>query len=559
MVRCLLIRAPRLANGERFTRPLQSPDSFFEALSSANRGIARQYPLGQNSLSFPVWLVPNGGRVELAVPHDTLQNAFQSPGGNKNLLFLRKASATDLRLTYRDLQCHYRRTQAPDFGLGESPFFDHERTGAGGHLLREVPRAGARLTRMEVTVAVPNRPPDGWLNPWVVRLDGRGDVAASPRPRDADNAPERVFRGWLSKSEPLAMVPDFRDPHAIRNLAWGKLLRRSFSGGFSAVEQLIAGGVTAGGGAEEQLSRAGIWSFLALDSLGGTFVLEGHGEAPRARWQPPASASPNALWLAQQWASHWRSGQSLLEAAPGGPAPASPEEGYRPYYPVERGLGALATGDVATPRLLPRRTMRTLAGSVSREVQADISGSLEAFLEFAVARGVSNGAGSAVLLSFFRELVSSMAGQVPCPQGLQNSWLRFSKGGTVSWDLPVILDHLAQQWIAPSSTVLVAIPQIEPRITERYMSLCESMLGGYRGLLWGLLRGREARGSRRTIRRAGGWWNDWHASIFDDDAAVTITYPGGGFTLGSSALGHDGLGTGRHGAGASPIRFSLLQ
>ncbi|MEN9578642.1 MAG: hypothetical protein RJA70_1651 [Pseudomonadota bacterium] len=542
--------------------------------------------------SFPFW-IGRGEQTTLWVPHRTLQNAFQSPDRNEGLMFLRENVSTDLALTYESSRYHYVQCGSGELGFESSIFLDGEERGLRGRWLREHRQPGPQLAHWTIRVGREERPPDGWMNPFVVRLEVSGTACGEPPP-GVDNDPRSVFRKLQSDSTLLGIVPEFDAACDARAVAWTRIAK-SRTGPFSAVERIVVGA------ADPTVCRpapeGSLWPFLGLDSLGGAFIVERHGEAGSApdgqpltyQWRPPINLKPNGTWIAanlvEMWGTHqrltWdRQGEVSWASAgeksdPGQPDTIPRQErasrrrrlqtgpaavktrGRASHFELVSDLDLPESGQIAEAVSFPRRTFAALP---SRFSDATIQGFLDSVVTFTEFFHRETGVQRShpAIGEFFIGLLAELAERgIPLPETLQQNWLQLLGESRLACDFPGFLNSLSRTLVSPQSRCLARLPR-EGNVGEFYVDLVGSVPSGDRALLWGLLRGAAGEETERQIKRTTGWWNTWHQSLLDDDAGIRVRFLAGGFTLGEAQLGDGTLGgMSERQLGPRVIRFSV--
>ncbi len=567
---CLLICAPRVSEGSHFTRPLREMGFFHEALTASKHGIELLHPTSTSAPSFPFWVEEVGDGARLLVPDRRLQNAFQSPSRNEGLLYLERPTLSDLRLTYGGTRYHYCRLGPQDFALPDSLFFRGGGVSLKNRLLRESRLAGTELTPWQVEVATPDRPPEGWANPLLLRLDLSGDACMEPPAGALPSDTRVVFRQLMEQATLLGVIPGFEVDDDVRWTAWQQLLSLG-RGPLNAVEQLVAGGSLS------DAARAGsnaVWAFVALDSLGGRFSLSGHGTEARTsaleyHWHPPAKLAPNARWVATKLLESWGRGTSLVGAPP----------------PIERRARVRRRGggdqtptarfaDSTTPppngRVLDASTVigfpgRTLAVAPRRFAPRELAAATRTVVEFvslcADLEGSFDG-GVGVIAGFFEAFFGELElNAVPFSRDRHLGWMRLIGEERLALDAAGLFNDLAKRYVTPRSPFLIRIPDPEQRGETLHFDPITCVPSGDRALMWGLLRPRvsDAQDNVRIISLTMGWWNGWHEALFNDPVDVKLRFRAAGFELGLATLGGADLGGHPSGSGGSQImRFSVL-
>src|SRR5690606_35777495 len=209
----------------------------------------------------------------------------------------------------------YARLSATDFDLPDSIFFappgdvalraSRPRERLTGRLLRETRRSAEALSHLKLEVGRLDRPPNGWMNPIVLRLALDGEAFATLEGGLAGDT-RRVLAALFEEVQILGIVPGFTREEDMRVRASSRALERS-EGPLSAMQRLVTGGSD-----DRSLEP---WPFIALDALGGKFVIEGHGrmrgpyQMPTYSWCPPPDAPANTKWLGRQLVAKWGQGE----------------------------------------------------------------------------------------------------------------------------------------------------------------------------------------------------------------------------------------------------------
>ncbi len=570
MKSCLLICAPRVSAGSPFTRPLSDTEFFHEALTAPKHGIELLHPTATGAPSFPFWVEKNGAGDQLLVPDRRLQNAFQSPSRNEGLLYLEKPSPSDLRLTYGGARYHYSRLAAAEFELPDSIFFRSAGLSLTNRLLREARLASSELTPWQVEVASPNRPPEGWMNPLLIRLDLGGDACMEPPTGALPSDTRVVFRQLMEQSDLLGIVPGFEVEDDVRWAAWRQLLAQG-AGPLNGVERLIAGG------ADAQLVREGsspLWSFVALDALGGVFSFDGHGANRRQtatrltplnyRWHAPERLAPNACWVATKLVDAWGKGRPLVGAV----SEEKPVLRRRVRTQRTEVLPRFAQALTASPKgtalsassviAFPGRTLAVLPRRFAPAALQKATSSVVAFIRLCGELESNSEGGVKVIADFFERLFNEFeAHAVPFASQLHLGWMRRIGEERLALDAAGLLNELSKRYVTPRSPLLVQLPDPEKRGEALYFDPVACVPSGDRALLWGLLRPKNSE-SERIISLTLGWWNSWHESLLDDPAEVSLVFRAAGFELGLSTLGGADLGGRPSSSGGGQVmRFSV--
>lgn len=571
MKTCLLICAPKLSETADFVRPLSRTDFFHEALNAPHMGIELLHPTAVGAASFPVWLDRVAGATQASVPDKRLQNVFQSPSRNQGLLFLKSPARSDIRLTFEGARYHYAGLQAADLNHPDSLLFRPQGGDLRRRLLRETRRVGDELTHWQIGVARSERPPEAWMNPLILRIQLAGSSCAPP-PADALPSDTRVaFSQLMQHTDVLGLVPGFEPEDDVRCRAWRLLLQHT-SEHPSAVERLVLGANSPDNIGADDVA----WTFTALDSLGGHFSLDGHGQ-PDARaplnytWHPNPRSAPNTLWFGNELVARWRQAAALI--------PTGPPDGQSPTPPARPDLSAPNTGSrvmfgAARPsppgqsdvRILGQHDVltfpqRPFAIAPQRFSAATIQSAVESLPNYLrLCTEWQPEVSAKTTLRFFQDLLEDLtACQIPYEERLHRRWFRLIGKDRLATDVPGLLNDLAKHLVVPRSPLLVKLPRPSADSAIAYLDLVRAVPGGARALVWALLRERSSPLSERTVALTMGWWNTWHTTLFDDPADVIIRFRKSQFELGAAILGKGALG----GApdtkleATTPVRFSI--
>ena len=376
-------------------------------------------------------------------------------------------------------------------------------------------QSGMRLLEREV----PQRSPDGWLNPVVTvwELDRRADK-------------EDTWRE-LSGEARLEVLPLLAPELAGRAgfLAWGAEVLSGRNGSErSAVESVLWGRA-------ENPGRMPKWlAFLALDQMGGSFLVAGHGQAavvdrPRLTWVPPGDRSALADDVARILASEIGADES------------SSAHGLPEVPPAALSLGrAQGTG-----RLGP------WAGSAGWWKDRKLDVLLE---EHPDCRDRAPFAAVTRLLAWLAERTTMGSSWPAALEALSTShlggWIGKLPDGSAGFDCLGYLESFGRRFVAPTSPLRIEIPW--PRQgrgpTGMWFDPVASPAFGARlfaeRVLTGLLQGIAA-GQRRAELGADVWWLPWAERLFTHPADLAIELrERPGFMLGSSKIGVELLGRG---------------
>ncbi len=569
---CLLICAPRVPAGSHFTRPLRDTEFFHEALSAAKHGVELLHPTTTGAPSFPFWVDQDAGGQRLLVPDRRLQNTFQSPSRSEGLLYLDNPAPSDLRLTFGGARYHYSRMAAGDFALPDSLFFRKGGVALTNRLLREARAPSSELTPWQVDAANPDRPPDGWMNPLLLRLDLSGDACMAPPAGALPSDTRVVFRHLMQQADVLGMVPGFDTDDDVRWAAWQQLLS-SGQGPLNAIERLAAG---AAGSETARTGSSSIWAYVALDALGGLFSVTGHGETQSERharqpleyrWHPPQRLAPNASWIATRLVEAWSQGRPLVGARPKDDSAGRTrarrrrEPGGQREVRFSQALDAAPSGRALSASSVIAFPGRTLAVAPRKFAQRELLAATRSVLDFVRLCGEleSNAEGGIkVIAGFFERLFEGFrANAVPFAQELHLGWMRRIGEERLALDAAGLLNELAKRYVTPRSPLAIRMPDPEKRGEAVWFDPIACVPSGDRALLWGLLRPKTSE-AERIISLTMGWWNSWHESLLDDPADVSLRFRAAGFELGLALLGGADLGGSPSASGASQVlRFSV--
>lgn len=554
---CLIICAPKLSGGIEFARPLSRADFFHESLNAPALGIQLLHPTVASSPSFPVWLQQEGHVTHAWVPDKRLQNVFQSPSLNQGLLFLKAPSRSDVRLSFEGARYHYSGVDAADFGQRDSLSFRPLGGALKQRLLRESRSAGEELTHWQIGVGNPDRAPDAWMNPLVVRVNLAGNGCEPPPPGALPSDTRFAFAQLMEQFDVLGIIPGFEAEDDMRCRAWKLLLEGMGQREPSAVERLILG--SADTARKDDYDVA--WAFCSLDALGGRFLVEGHGRTDATQrgvsylWYPHARSTANTLWFAQQVVRRWNDGSALVPGL----------EGKVPSHVLgiqfKLAQKALPRARMVASQAVLNFSQRLFAIAPHRfspESLQETIHSLPNYLRSCADWQPDESAKRT--LHFFQRLLADLTDcGVPFNPRLHRRWFRLSGHDRLATDVPGLLNDLAREFVVPRSPVLFALPQPTPDSLRTFVDMVAAVPGGARALIWALLRDRDEPLAERTLPLTMGWWNSWHTSLFDDPADVRLRFRKTQFELGLAVLGKNQLG-GAPDAKVeeeTPVRFSV--
>jgi hypothetical protein len=556
---CLIICAPKLTEGIEFARPLSRTDFFHESLKAPQLGIELLHPTVASAPSFPVWLQREGNVEQALVPDKRLQNVFQSPSLNQGLLFLANSAQSDVRLSFEGARYHYSGVDAADFGQGSPLSFRPQGGALKLRFLRESRSPGEDLTHWQIGVGKPDRPPDAWMNPLLVRINLAGNGCEPPPAGALPSDTRFAFAQLMEQFDVLGLIPGFEGDDDARCRAWRLLLGEVGRRSPSAVERLILGAASTSRRDDYDVA----WAFCALDALGGRFLVDGHGRSdPSQRgvsylWYPHSRSTANTLWFAKQVVQRWNDGAPMVPTSMARERMKSNAPGTQfkvsnkplPQARLVEGQAVLSFSQrlfaVAPQRFSPESLQETIH-------------SLPNYLRSCADWQPDESAKRT--LQFFQELLSDLADcGVPFNLRLHRRWFRLSGRDRLATDVPGLLNDLAQELVVPRSQVLFSLPQPTSDSLRAFVDLIAAVPGGARALIWALLRERGDALEERTLPLTMGWWNSWHTSLFDDPVEVRLRFRKTQFELGLAVLGKGQLGGAPDAKvdDETPVRFSV--
>ena len=481
--------------------------------------------------TLPVWH-QEGGLVVAAKDSD----AFGTPNGDRqerpNRLYLRPGVCATGTLVLQPPADN----RNVEYGAINGPVGSTGPAALAGRLLEEKgfvpPIPGQAAVRLVEIKEAPARRPDGWLNP-VVTVWPLQPQEESEHPKALGRLEEkkaRQLKAWqlLSGEARLEILPGLAPELMGRAgfLAWGaELLARRDDPRRSVIESLLWGRTEAPG-------RMPWWlALLALDQMGGSFVIGGHGQAevadrPRLTWIPPSGLSSLETDVARILAEAWSGLEGLSEAPSAVPSLGRSSDAERLWpwkgsadWWKDRKLCVLIKEH---PNCRSRRPFAAIAS----------------LLDWLGERGSPGSAWSAALRSLAASHLGGSISKLP--------------DGSVGFDLLGYLESFGRRFVAPASRIRVEIPW--PREgrggTEVWLNPVASPAFGARlfaervltGLLDGLV---TVDGERHVELGADVWWLPWAEMLFTHPADVTVALrERPGFILGSSSLGLEQLGRG---------------
>ncbi|HEX2733221.1 MAG TPA: hypothetical protein VHM70_16535 [Polyangiaceae bacterium] len=615
----LLICVPKTPAALGYDQVFRS--GFLQRLEAPDFGVRLLHPTQPESRTFPFWVEPGAAAASrILVRNNALVSCFASPGRNRNLLFLAQplAKRTPLELhPQHDSKSNFSPGAPPSFGLESSALVDEASVGLVRRMYHECPPRSGEADRWYVDLAPPSpeaaapkarnaakaapKPAEplqahGWVNPVVLKIELEGKLFAELPAHVADTDPRAVVRRELLEHfQILAIYPLFHQADDVRFIAWEALLSgQPPQARANAVERLLLGGQRAAAHRSRPLIPQ-LSAFMALDQLGGSFAVYGHGsptkplnrgsgynpnEALTYCWWPPAEGlAPNAEWFATQAELCWASGQPLDKPrapaasevldeggsfrfvhGPGKKPYAAPERFEEPasrlsasrqrWEPIVMNAQALLAStpgpdddrfinDDGTRRAQTpdehwdeKRWIRSCLPLIRREPTV-----VDFLFELFTEPRLQNH-------PFFETVRRST--RDPVRKG--NDWVS-------EFNFEQLEETLGRDYIAPLSRVRFEIPirlaaageENAGPLTLRYFDLMNSLNDGGIGLLHGLLQAHrfetnEKNRKKLVLQPSAGWWNDWHLCLFGDPAELEIEFEAAGLTLGVSRLGETPIG-----------------
>jgi hypothetical protein len=289
------------------------------------------------------------------------------------------------------------------------------------------------------------------------------------------------------------------------------------------------------------------WPFVALDALGGKFVLRGHGrvggfrETPTYSWCPPAGAPSNTRWLGQQLVNRWGEGRDLV--------------GVPKAHNDSPAAGAKVAFDILdTPpnaRLIDETSVLETGGTVLSVLPGRFSPhererAVASPMDFVrMCAGLPGYGEQHPLIRFLLDFLGELATlQIPFPADLHRPWYQFIGRDRLAASPSEMFNDVLERLAAPRSPIQIRLPDAGQAEQVLMLDLLTAVPAAALGWFWSQIRQKPAPESARTLTLSMGWWNSWHECLFDDPADVRLDFRVSHFELGYAILGAQALGGG---------------